>query len=337
MISRYLVAWLLQPRFAASGPPAASRPGKMDSPCFLARTDIGRGKRGNMSDLGSIPKCASKRPSHGSQFSVTSFMTLGPGPLAASIVREELDLMRLSGLLKRSAAFYVNAHDYEAETRQPFRKLFDAETAPKVHSVFDLLGPNATRWYYGHDRVYEFPSLEGIHQFCSAKPRPERHAVFYFHTKGSTKPQKIAVESRWRRVMTHFGMRTFASCLAHLDCGFDTCGANLEKRPKGATWPHYSGNTWWARCDYVLKLSSPRPKSSDLTTTAPISALDTPTGRFLAEAWIVSPNKAAPFASRFKNCWGRPAEYGHTHTLGWRGNTAKCRSSYTANAMPHCI
>ena len=38
-------------------------------------------------------------------------------------------------------------------------------------------------------------------------------------------------------------------------------GANLEVR----RWPHYSGNVWWARCDYIRQLPPLRVNKRDLT------------------------------------------------------------------------
>jgi hypothetical protein len=76
-------------------------------------------------------------------------------------------------------------------------------------------------------------------------------------------------------------------CIDALEEGFDTCGWRLSPLPS----PHYSGNYWWARCEYVNNLIS--PASMVLNETFATIARELSKGvvsqdRYFAEAWVTS-------------------------------------------------
>ena len=98
----------------------------------------------------------------------------------------------------------------------------------------------------------------------------------------------------------------------------------LNIAPNKDSWVHYSGNFWWARCDYVRRLRPLRAELLDLTTHTPRT--DPPRGRYLAEWWIgsiVGRNATRGDAPvRFKNCWARAASFVEA-TRDARGRTVE--------------
>ena len=101
----------------------------------------------------------------------------------------------------------------------------------------------------------EQTALSAVYEWCAERPAA---LVAYTHDKGSRRsPEELNVFLRqwdWRRVHEYFQMEVPQGCFdALLRKGYDTCGANLRKPPQA----HYSGNFWWARCDYVRRLVHP--------------------------------------------------------------------------------
>jgi hypothetical protein len=79
----------------------------------------------------------------------------------------------------------------------------------------------------------------------------------------------------WREFMEYFQIYRFEDNVNLLD-RFDTCGVNYCEEPS----PHYSGNFWWTKSDYIKTLNE-LPK---LTSQ----------NRWLAEFWIGT-NKTGKF------------------------------------------
>lgn len=117
----------------------------------------------------------------------------------------------------------------------------------------------------------EFPTLELLHDDCVA--HPDRF-VLYIHSKGTRGKWEGGFidaktlyrrQASWRRVMMYFMVGYWQQCVQHLNDseGYHTCGINLFPFPYNATfeWPavrHYSGNFWWARCDFIAGLPALR-------------------------------------------------------------------------------
>ena len=73
--------------------------------------------------------------------------------------------------------------------------------------------------------------------------------VLYFHGKGLSHPGNLAVRD-WRRVLEYFCVEQWRGAVAELEAGTDIAGVNWEEHPH----PHFSGNFWWARSEYILSL-----------------------------------------------------------------------------------
>ena len=126
----------------------------------------------------------------------------------------------------------------------------------------------------GYVEHFEVPTLVALHAHCRANPKA---TVAYFHTKG---------EDLWRRQMMEalLGMSGEVDCMQR--CFSDpqsvACGSRLELGAEGpvryshaarlvlpveqrpficpapaASWCHFSGNFWWARCSHVAQLNVP--------------------------------------------------------------------------------
>lgn len=78
--------------------------------------------------------------------------------------------------------------------------------------------------------------------------------ILYIHSKGVTRPN-LSTVVWWRIWMEYFLMVKAEECLRELDT-HDVVGAGwFVVNFAGITHPHFSGNFWWARGDYIQKLS----------------------------------------------------------------------------------
>jgi hypothetical protein len=100
----------------------------------------------------------------------------------------------------------------------------------------------------------ELATLVQIRHYCKAHPKDY---ALYLHDKGTRRPSgqdsqldTFFKQADWRKLQEYFLVEIFEDCLRALDTTANTCGALLRK------WPHlhYSGNFWWARCDYINTL-----------------------------------------------------------------------------------
>jgi hypothetical protein len=95
-------------------------------------------------------------------------------------------------------------------------------------------------------RRFELKTIHELQQFCQRHPDVK---VWYTHTKGVSKPRSPQAKC-WREYMEYFVVERHADCIGALDeC--DVCGADWRTCP----FPHFSGNFWWARADYVNRLA----------------------------------------------------------------------------------
>ncbi len=101
---------------------------------------------------------------------------------------------------------------------------------------------NIGYWYGGQ----EMRTLSKLYNFCRANPT---YKVLYFHMKGGSNP--LLHNQQAREVLGAFTLNP--SCIDALD-NFQTCGWRLSPVP----YIHYSGNFWWARCEYVSGLVDPK-------------------------------------------------------------------------------
>lgn len=97
--------------------------------------------------------------------------------------------------------------------------------------------------------LYETPTLELLYEWCEENTNG---AVLYFHTKGVSKPS-CKIKPLWRKLMSKHVVERWSDNLQLL-CDYDIVGVNWMHDPR---WPHYSGNFWMARSDWIYQLPNP--------------------------------------------------------------------------------
>jgi len=92
-----------------------------------------------------------------------------------------------------------------------------------------------------NDKSYERFTLLKIKKYINKNDK-----FLYFHSKGITKANDQYVTD-WRNAMEYFLIYKYKDCLKELD-DHDTVGINYIPNI------HYSGNFWWTKGSYYLKL-----------------------------------------------------------------------------------
>jgi hypothetical protein len=107
----------------------------------------------------------------------------------------------------------------------------------------------------------EVPTLRRLRADCAADPTGH---VLYLHVKGASHPPGSV--DRWRAFLCAGVLGRWRDCVAALDAGHDAAGNEWYGPDREALWrrvwglggldllPHFAGNFWWARRDYVARL-----------------------------------------------------------------------------------
>jgi hypothetical protein len=98
-------------------------------------------------------------------------------------------------------------------------------------------------------REYEIPTLDRLHRWCLAHPSG---ATLYLHTKGVS-ASGDANKQAWRKLMEHHVVRPWRANVQRLAIA-DAVGIDWQDNPR---YPHYQGNFWLARADWIASLASP--------------------------------------------------------------------------------
>lgn len=108
--------------------------------------------------------------------------------------------------------------------------------------------------------LFEGYTLARIFDFALTAPSAR---LLYFHTKGIShvsnpvvKPEKINAVQSWRKYLEWGCIDLWETQVEKLE-NHDVAGVNYTFWP----WPHFSGNFWWARADYISRL--PHPTDSE--------------------------------------------------------------------------
>lgn len=149
-------------------------------------------------------------------------------------------------------------------------------------------------------RLFEKPTLalleKDVRSGVAAGP------VLYFHTKGASKPGH-SYEYFWRRLMGKYCLIEWAARCRDLEI-FDAAGVDwLDCSPR----EHFSGTFWWARADWVAKLSGLDWYWNDPWydwRNWPDAKDPVANKRYAAEQWISSNNLRRPERA-IRSLWGR--------------------------------
>jgi len=172
------------------------------------------------------------------------------------ILKEELDLLKSSGLAKHAKIFYCVVGGPK-EKVEPLMNGLDHECVEDYEDV----------------RLHECPTLHHLHNFAKENPNKK---VLYIHTKGTSRP-KDSNSDEWRRYMLYFLVGHYKECLHFLD-SYSTVGVHLIGEN------HYSGNFWWAQTNHLSTLD--HLGENACWSEKPMTAPNHP--RMKAEYWCLS-------------------------------------------------
>lgn len=123
---------------------------------------------------------------------------------------------------------------------------------------------------------YETPALEMLYEWSLQNPLG---AVLYFHTKGVSVP-KDDNKKYWRWLMQDYLIVEYETNLKKLEL-CDMVGVSWME---DLHYPHFSGNFWMARCDWIKNLINPR----EYRNNGGPNFWQHPWDRMHAEMWIGS-------------------------------------------------
>jgi hypothetical protein len=128
---------------------------------------------------------------------------------------------------------------------------------------------------------YENPTLMRLYEWAKDN---EQGSVMYFHTKGvSASGDYIALKRHWRRLMAKHTIAEWKRNLALLQVA-DMVGVSWQHLPN---YPHFCGNFWMARCDWISHLCSPVDYKARHDTNS-CHVASQPWKRMHCEMWIGS-------------------------------------------------
>lgn len=185
-------------------------------------------------------------------------------PLAFCIVTDQMQQLRLSGLLNRADYFYVGING------GPESIEYARITIPRKAEI----------QFHGTQCHTENRTLLALEQHVKQNPDD---LILYFHSKGATKTARQDSEhaGQWRDCMMRNLVMNWQRCVADLK-HFESVGCHwLTKQGSDKSQSLWGGNFWWARASFLQTL----PPLCDRTRII-ISGLDALESRYEAEVWI---------------------------------------------------
>jgi hypothetical protein len=206
------------------------------------------------------------------------------------VFAEMAECMYTSGLIE-GADKIVLCMNGRKENMDPIVSILQ-QNSDKIEVCY--VNANAGKW--------EWPSINKLKEDIDASETEDDY-IGYAHLKGLSRPDPTdKMASDWRHMLSYFIIEKWKDNIDLLSQGYETSSINWTDAP----WPHYSGNFWWARSNYIRRLS----KIQDPSTIAfgsvsrylpqlPPVVLDSGNYRYEHEAWIGSnkPRHAELFAS----------------------------------------
>ena len=181
------------------------------------------------------------------------------------ILAEQINLLESTGLVEASKAIHVV---YIGKEPSAFR-------VPSFSSKFVV----SSRSLSGSEQF----TLQLLYDHCVDNVRD---VVFYIHSKGTFHPTDE------NEILRRNLMKAIAACWKLNGMAYsDVCGLRASPLPH----PHYSGNMWLARCDYVAKLHPPATftqamaaATNDVRNLRGCMPAIIGSGRFAQEHWVLS-------------------------------------------------
>ena len=136
---------------------------------------------------------------------------------------------------------------------------------------------------------YETPTLQALYEWARENPDG---AALYLHTKGVSQPQDRGKQA-WRILMESEVLLKWRENLDKL-ATLDMVGLNWQD---SRDLPHYSGNFWMARCDWLSSLPAPK----DHRAAGGPWIAGNPWERMHAEIWLGCRNWHVQESLRMRN------------------------------------
>ena len=208
----------------------------------------------------SLCSCSSHSNGASTKVDVVAFYHIDAvDPDFEGIVKEQVNTIEKNGLLEHMDKIFYTTAGAKGER-------FKIEGEKYVHLV-----------HHG-DQGEEIQTLGKLYQFCVSNPSSK---VLYFHDKGSVYHNNF--NAKFCSLLNCYVLNT--QCIDALN-EHDTCGWRISPTPI----IHYSGNMWWARCNYINKLVDPMAQLKNETFIQINKKLDcvNSDGQHFAEAWVGS-------------------------------------------------
>ena len=150
-----------------------------------------------------------------------------------NIIEEQLSLLVNSNLYKKTKKLliFISLYNNENDILNNLLKKFD------IHNKFELTTSSLN--------LYEKFAINNFRNFIDSS---NEYYVYYFHTKGITRPLDSHFHNI-RKNLNYYILKKHNLCLKLLS-SYDAIGCSLLKYP--AT--HFSGNFWWSKSSHIEKL-----------------------------------------------------------------------------------
>lgn len=102
-------------------------------------------------------------------------------------------------------------------------------------------------FYSENIRLHEFPGIEKVKTISHNNPND---SILYYHSKGITRGNAA---DDWVAYLEYFNILHYKKNLDLLNKNYDAVSVEFLAKPL----PHFSGNFWWANCNYINKLKLP--------------------------------------------------------------------------------
>ena len=184
-------------------------------------------------------------------------------PGAFSVVDEQMDWLKKSGLLNYTSKFVVGINGGE-----------------ESNDLANLVIPaQAERVMHGLSSRSENLTILEIEKWVKDHPNWN---VLYFHSKGATQNPNDILRISWRSCMMRNLVINWRRCVSDLDLGYDSVGCHwLKKMGSDHSQNYWAGNFWWAKSNFLQTL----PPMSDRIRIK-MSGISSLESRYESEVWI---------------------------------------------------
>lgn len=211
----------------------------------------------------------------------------------ASILLEQMQYFQASNLINQIDEFRITAITQNDLRRNAFNSMF--KTYGKKHDIQFVRNPYPDDYTMlaninNDDTVTENYTYRKLWNDC----QNEDMFLLYIHTKGITSVINHLKTGRvdqyinyyyWRQYLNWGVLESWYRCIEALKI-YDVAGVNYYSKPA----PHFSGNFWWSKSDYIKKLPDPATKEwwRKLQEETTDQWLKYVSDRFRDEQWLCS-------------------------------------------------